>query len=180
MNLVKFDAYHSVAIFLLLLYSSIANCQSIEYSNSAIHKDLANIANKIDNASANAVKNSVAINSVMNGLKSIGNALELEKFRDASESIFSQGDWKLFQATTGLGPLTVVYGNGKFAVLISNPSSQMAGKYDETSPGIFEKGRLSIDVNKRVFKTNPIFGTGENSTLRLVESSEGINQNISN
>ena len=108
-------------IFTTALIFNIAQAQSVDYINSPLHRDLSNIANKIDqsnSATSNAVKGAVATSAIMSGLKNIGNALENEKFRDASESILKEGDWKLYQANTGLGALTVIYGSGKFAVLI--------------------------------------------------------------
>ena len=151
------------------------SAQSIDYINSPLHKDLNNISKKLDEVKSNsesAAKGTLITATIMNGLKSLGNALENEKFKDASENIFNSGEWKIYTANTGLGPLTIVYGSAKFAVLINNSTSQMAGKYDETSPGVLQKGRLKIDLNEKKFTTNPIFGSGENSTLTLIDSSE--------
>ena len=169
----------SLIVVLLVLFSvpsASTMAQGVSYINSPLHRDLENIANKIDQsnvATANAIKSAALTTAIMSGLKTLGDTLQNEKFRDASERIFkSEREWKIYQASTSLGALTVVHGNGKFAVLINGSSGQMAGDYDETASGIVEKGRLLIDTNKKLFKTNPIFGSGENVTLRLIDSSD--------
>jgi hypothetical protein len=152
-----------------------AQAQNFDYKNSAIHRDLTNISNKLDQnkaANANAIKGTLITAATMDFLKSLGNARENEKFKNGAEEIYKSGEWQVYKADTGLGPLTVVYGSGKFSVLIDNSSSALAATFEETAPGIVQKGRLTIDVNKKLFKTNPMFGTGENSTLRLVNSSQ--------
>jgi hypothetical protein len=150
--------------------------QGVSYINSPLHRDLQNIANKIDLSNittADAIRSAAMTTAIMSGMKTLGDTLQNEKFRDASERIFkSESEWKIYQASTSLGALTVVYGSGKFAVLINGASGQMAGDYNETTPGVVEKGRLLIDTNKKLFKTNPIFGSGENVTLRLIDSSD--------
>lgn len=154
-----------------LLTANFLHAQTIDYKNSQIHKDLSNIANKIDD-NTNAAKSLMAATAVVNGLKALGDVIQNEKFRTAAESIFRDGDWSIYQGNTGLGTLTVVYGSGRFAVLINGTSGPLVGNYEETRQGAVQKGRMTIDINSKTFKTNPIFGEGENSTLRLVDSSD--------
>lgn len=148
------------------------------YNSSPLHRDLSNISNKLDrdisatqqaNKAANQAKSLAGAQIIMGGLKALGDALQNEKYKTQAETIMKSGPWKIYKSTspTAFGEVTVVYGSGKFAVLMGT----LVGTYDETSPGVLEKGRLVLDLNKGTFTTNPIFGTGENVRLKIADTS---------
>jgi hypothetical protein len=106
--------------------------------------------------------------NIVNGLRAIGDAIQNDKYKTQATNIMNSGPWKIFKGQKeGFGELTIVYGSGKLAVLMGN----LVGTYDETSPGVVDKGRIVIDLNNGVFKTKSMWGNEDTTKLQLVQSS---------
>ena len=162
-----------------------ANAQSSNYLNSPLHRDLSNISNKLDQKIQQQQKinklgaTSLAL-SITGGLAALGNAWQNSKFKDAAEEIMSKGEWKIYKNQTPLevgGTMTMIAGSGKVAILTDTSHLAMAGGvsvgvYDETSPGIVEKGRLKIDLENGTWYSKSVFGGETKIKFKLVDSSD--------